>query len=569
MSGAKDWIVDELLQCKKSLSFVVLWTILFQSLLVAFPIVSQILIDRSITNYSSNFLFLAGLALFAIAVFECAAGAARSLYTESVSTLLFCNVSQELFRRLVRLPMTFFYKSSSGESLSRMNELQSVRMMVSTQTVGAVFDTTFSVFALIILAFYSTALSISILLSLVLLYVPIRLVSPHLRTRYTAVLAQASQANSFLIQMFNGIETIKGAGVENIVAHRWNAQVSKMVAAQMEASRLSIGYMTFVNFFVRLSSIAVTVLGIVLVSEGEISLGTFVAFIMLSHRMLLPLTSISQAATSLLSLRPAYDRLSEIFTKSDKVESVPSGRFRTTNRLTSLRLSNLSFGYSNDRLILKGINLDVRAGEVIALVGPSGAGKSTLLKLICGFLKPSAGHIYFDDVSADDFCRSWFREHVGIVPQDPVIFQGSITENIKFWRDNISNEDVQRAAELAGVDLFAQKFQHGYDAKIGPGGMNLSGGERQRIAIARAIAVNPSILLFDEPTSALDHETEKRIFSSLPEISKNRLVLIVTHRVPILRFAHKIYSINGGGISKVVPGSDCESEGWHSEFAAS
>jgi len=281
--------------------------------------------------------------------------------------------------------------------------------------------------------------------------------------------------------------------------------------------------------------------------QDTLTVGQFVEFTVLLGLMIAPIVQMSSVGSQLTEALAGLDRTEELMNLDEESEE-GDRNIVLDNVVGSMRFSDVSFAYEEDKEVLHHISFEVEPGQVIALVGSSGSGKSTIAGLAASFLTPDSGTISIDGHDLSKVNLNSFRQHLGVVLQDDFLFEGTIRENILFPRPNASEEKLLQAVKAAYVDEFTDRFEKGLDTLIGERGVKLSGGQRQRIAIARAILADPKILILDEATSSLDTESEALIQKSLTELTKGRTTFVIAHRLSTIRKADQILVIENGHI---------------------
>ncbi|RJS85582.1 ABC transporter ATP-binding protein [Candidatus Bathyarchaeota archaeon] len=335
-------------------------------------------------------------------------------------------------------------------------------------------------------------------------------------------------------------------------------EVRKAVDAAKEVFKTSSLFGALIGFLAELSILSAIWYGGNLVVGDVLSVGQLIAFLIYIMNIIGPFTSIAQTWVSWQQSLAASRRVFEIL--EEKTEETPEEETIDMPPIKGhIVFENVSFTYKDGKEVLRGVNLEVKPGETLALVGPSGAGKSTIVNLLMRFYKPTEGRILIDGIDISKVNPQTLRKQMGIVPQEPFLFALSIRDNIAVGKPDASLEEIIRAAKIAKAHDFITSLSKGYETVIGERGCTLSGGQRQRIAIARAIIRDPRILIFDEATSALDSESEAQIQNALREITKGRTTIIVAHRLSTFRKADRIAVIDEGRVVE---------EGTHEELMA-
>lgn len=298
-----------------------------------------------------------------------------------------------------------------------------------------------------------------------------------------------------------------------------------------------------------LAGIATTVItgiGGYYIINDQLTLGAFLQFTFLLGLLISPIFQLTSVGTEITDALAGLDRTEELLSEVSEYDD--SGKTPFTEPLRSLRFEQVSYAYEKENLVLKDIDLEVKSGEVVALVGSSGAGKSTLASLAASYLTPTAGTVWVNDQPLSELSLSDYRSKLGVVLQDDFLFDGTLRENLLFVKPEASEQELEQALTAAHVKEFTDQFEKGIDTIIGERGVKLSGGQRQRLAIARALLADPELLILDEATSSLDTESESLIQQSLAELTRGRATLVIAHRLSTIRNANVIVVLEKGQI---------------------
>ncbi|MGQ9690422.1 MAG: ABC transporter ATP-binding protein, partial [Thermoproteota archaeon] len=369
----------------------------------------------------------------------------------------------------------------------------------------------------------------------------------YVRPLFERTWMEVSGMSAMIQETVSGFKILKTLGAEGEIFKRFERKNREIYDMGMKTVTLSSLTWPSLGLIIGIGSAVIYWYGGVQVIGGKISLGQLVTFAMYLGMLVWPIMLIgfvlSRYAEAMVSARKVFEILD---TEPEVKEKPEATELKFVKGAVSLR--NVVFEYDRDKPVLKGMSFEVKPGEKVALVGATGSGKSTIIKLIPRFYDPQEGYVLIDGVDVRDVKISSLRKNVGIVHQDVFLFPTSIRENIAYGKPNATQEEIERAAKAAKIHDFIMSLPKGYDTVIGERGVTLSGGQRQRLSIARALLVNPSILILDDPTSSVDSETEKEIYESLKELIKDKTVFIVTQRLSTLRLAERIIVIEGGKV---------------------
>ncbi|MDZ7748853.1 MAG: peptidase domain-containing ABC transporter [Halofilum sp. (in: g-proteobacteria)] len=539
-------LLPRLLLYRGTVAQLLLASLVIQMFAMATPLFTMVIIDKVLTTGALSTLNVLVIGLAAIALFDLAIGALRSLVFANVTHRLDVELVADLFRHLTRLPMSFFGSRKTGDTVTRVRELETVRQFLTGPSLTALVDFVFAFLFIGVMALFSVHLTIIVIASMTLMLAMYGLLAPAMKRRLERKYGSTSDNQSFLVEAVSGIETMKSLSLEPQMQARWERQAVDQTQVTRESERLTT-MLSQVAQFLNKGTVALTLwLGALMVIDGNLTAGQLIAFNMMVGRVMAPALRLAQLFQQLSQTRVSVGRLGEIF------DATPEpGSSRHPDSLPPLsgrvRLEQVSFRYHPESPdALRDVSFDVEPGEVVGIVGSSGAGKTSLLRLLQRLYVPQRGRILVDGVNVSDIDPAWLRRRVGAVTQDTVLFNGTVRENIAAASPNLPIEAVEHAARLAAADEFIRALPKAYDTVVGERGCQLSSGQRQRVALARALACEPRMLLMDEPTSSLDAYAERRIQENLREIVAGRTVFIVSHRLSMLRVCDRILVLDEG-----------------------
>ncbi len=464
------------------------------------------------------------------------------LFTEKIGKAL----KDELYEHLHHVPVSYFGRMSIGELVSRASsDVEVVKRFVNNALIQV-----FWILLLFCGAMYFifvTNVRLAFIVSLILPFISIttikfsRTVRPlHLKTQQQiAVMTRVAEEHLY------GIKIVKSYGREDYVIDKFNKESFGVLNRVLSATRISSFYSPLIGFLANSSLLIILLYGGIQVINGNLTLGELVAFNSYVGMLLWPMRSVGHIINLSQRYIAARDRLLEIFNVQREVE--PEKPILKPIR-GEVIFEHVTFGYNKNEPVLKDINLRVKPGETIAIVGSTGCGKSTLLELIPRLYDPQHGTIYIDGIDIRRYSLEYLRKHIGMVFQEPFLFSDTIKNNIAFGKPDVTMEEIIDVSKKAQCYDFIMNLPQGYDTMVGERGVTLSGGERQRVSLARALLINPPILLLDEPTSSVDVETELLIHKALEDFRKRSTIFIVAHRLSTIRNADKIIVLENGRI---------------------
>jgi ATP-binding cassette, subfamily B, bacterial HlyB/CyaB len=543
------WFIPALVRYRGILTQILLASFVIQLMGLLAPIFFQIVIDKVLVHRSLTTLEVLAVGLAGIFIFETLLSALRQYLFAHTTSRVDVELGSRLFAHLQSLPMAYFGSRRVGDTVARVRELETIREFLTSNAVTVVLDLLFTLVFLGVMYLYSPTLLLIVVISLPLYVVITLAVLPGLRRRVDEKFRRHAENQSFLVESITAIETLKSSAVEPQMQNRWERQLAGYVGAGFSASMQANWGSHAIQLVSKLTTVAILFVGAKLVIAGDLTVGMLVAFNMLAGRVSQPVLRLAQLVQDFQQARLAVDRLGDIL--NAPAEPTSASRSSLPDIRGRISFDAVRFRYApNAPEVLRGVGLEIDAGEMLGIVGPSGSGKSTLTKLVQRLHVPEQGRVMVDGVDLALVDPSWLRRQVGVVLQENILFNRSVRDNIALADPAWPMDRVIAAATLAGAHEFICKLPHGYDTPIDERGANLSGGQRQRIAIARALIGNPRILILDEATSALDAESEEIIQTNLRGIAVGRTVIIIAHRLSAVRQCHRIVTLEDGAITE-------------------
>ncbi|MGC6531931.1 MAG: ABC transporter ATP-binding protein [Flavobacteriales bacterium] len=490
-----------------------------------------------------------GLALLGLLVFQAVVSYARVYLFIWVTEHTLADVRKAVFRNLISLPMTFFAENSSGELNSRMaSDITQIQDAFTTTLSEIIRQVLIIIGSIVVLFALSPKLTFTLLGVVPVMAVAAVIFGRRIRTLSRGVQDQVAKSTNIVSEVVTGIINVKAFTNEHLENKRFGASVDEI---RKFGVKLGVWRGIFAAFIIAAMFGAISGVfwyAMAMVQAGELTYGEFFASVMLAMTIGFSIGGLAEFVTSLLKAIGATERVMDL--AEEPREEVQRDREHKVERFLSgdLVVQDLNFRYPTrpDVHVLKDVSFEVHPGQQVAIVGPSGSGKSTITALILQFYKAESGSILFDNKPAADYDLSELRDHMAIVPQEVLLFGGSIRENIAYGKPDASNEEIEAAAKQANAHDFILGFPEGYDTLVGERGVQLSGGQRQRIAIARAVLKNPTILILDEATSSLDSESERLVQDALDKLMEGRTSIVIAHRLSTIRGADQILVLEHG-----------------------
>jgi ATP-binding cassette subfamily B protein len=543
------WFLPAVWKYRGLLIEVLIASLTLQVVGLATPLITQVVIDRVMVQGSLSTLDVMAFALFAVAAFEAILGILRLFIFTHTARRLDLSLSAQLFRHLMRLPLAYFESRRVGDTVARVQELENIRQFLTGTALTVVLDSIFAVVYLALMFFYSVPLT-GVALAVLPLYAILTLTTtPVLRNWLNETFNRSADSQSFLVETVTGIHSVKAHAAEKVSRDRWEGLFARYIRTSFKASTTSNISNNLGDFLTNLSYLLVLYFGAKFVIKQELSVGQLVAFQMLSGRVTGPILRLVQLWQNLQQVLLSVDRIGDILNVAPEAE--PGSGLVLPPLKGQVTFDQVFFRYSpNQEPVLKGISFTTEPGMLVGVVGRSGSGKSTLSKLLQRLYQPEAGRILVDGFDIKSADLHSLRSQMGVVLQEDFIFNGNIIDNITLGRQDITAEEVVRAARLAVAHDFISELPQGYETNAGERGTALSGGQRQRIALARLFLSNSPILVLDEATSALDSETEQQVLQNLQQIAHNRTMFLIAHRFAPLKKADLILVMEKGVIAE-------------------
>jgi len=546
------WFWPSIQKYRGVLSLVLAASFFYQLLGLANPLLFHQIIDQVIGKNSIDTLYVLGTFMLIAAVFEALLGSLRTYLFVDTTNRIDLTLASQTIDHLLRLPLKYFDRRPVGELSSRVNELENIRQFLTGTALTVVLDAIFSVLYIAVLMLYSVKLTLVTLLTIPLFVVLTIFVSPIVRRQLRAKAERNAETQSFLVEALSGVQTVKAQNIELNTRWKWQSRYARYVSDGFKTTLTSTTAGSVSGFLNKLSGLLVICVGAFLVLNGELTLGGLIAFRIISGYITQPLLRLTQLWQNFQETALSLERLSDIIDHPQEQEAEQRSQIPMPEVTGNVKYENISFRFAaSGPLQLANINIDFEAGQFVGIVGQSGSGKSTMMKLLPRLYNPDAGRILIDGYDISKVELYSLRQQVGIVPQDSLLFEGTVQENIALTNTAAETDTIIEAAQIACAHDFIMELPVGYNSRVGERGSSLSGGQRQRIAIARTIVQNPRLLILDEATSALDYDTEAQVSANLMKWAKGRTVFFITHRLGALRHADKILVMEKGAIVEV------------------
>lgn len=541
------WFVPVIGKFKKLFGEVILASFFIQMFALITPMFTQVVIDKVLVHRGLTTLDVLVIAMIAIALFDVTLGGLRTYIFSHTTSRVDALLGSKLFGHLLNLPVSYHATRPTGQTVARVRELENVREFLTSSALTLVIDLFFGIAFFVVMYFYSPTLTF-IVMGSIPFYVAIAIfITPKLRARIEERFQRGAANQAFLVESVAGAETLKAMAVEPQMRRRWDESLAGYVQASFKTISLGNWGSQGVELIRKITMALTLWVGAQLAIAGELTIGQLVAFNMLAGHVIGPIVRIAQLWNDFQQFRISIERLGDILNTPGEVTTQQQPNLPPVQG--DVRFDSVTFRYQpGTPEVMRNVSVNIKAGEVVGIVGRSGSGKSTLTKLLQRLYVPETGRVLIDGVDVGMLDPAWIRRQIGVVLQENVLFNRSVRDNIALANPAMEMEQVIVAARLAAAHDFVLELPHGYDTVLEERGSNLSGGQRQRLAIARALATKPRILVFDEATSALDYESEAIIQENMRAICQGRTVFLVAHRLSTVRDADRILVMDQGQV---------------------
>lgn len=544
------WFLPALFKHRKVLFQVLVASFFVQLFGLANPLIIQLIIDKVIVQGSFDTLDILGVFLLVVAVFEALLSSLRTYLFVDTTNRIDLTLGSQIIDHLFRLPLNYFERRPVGELASRVNELENIRSFLTGTALTAVLDSIFSLIYIVVMLIYSWQLTLVALISIPVFIILTLFFSPLIRQQLRTKAERNAQAQSYLVEVLSGIQTVKAQNIESRSRSSWQERYARYVSSGFKTVVTSTTATSASSFLNKFSALLVLWFGAGMVLNGDLTLGQLIAFRIISSYVTGPMLRLAQLWQNFQETSLSLERIADIIDTPQEDEkdrrNIPMPAI-----VGQVRYENVSFRFkSSGPLQLDNLNLEISPGQFVGVVGESGAGKSTLTKLLVRLYEANGGRIFVDNYDIEKVELYSLRQQIGVVPQDTLLFDGTIEENITLTNPDATTEEIIEAAKVAAAHDFIMNLSNGYNTRVGERGSALSGGQRQRIAIARAILQRPRMIIFDEATSALDYQTERQVCQNLAKAYQDTTVFFITHRLGTVKHADLIVVMDKGRIAE-------------------
>jgi len=551
----KHWFWDVIFKSWPIYTEVIVASLLINIFALSAPLFTMNVYDRVVPNHAIETLWVLAIGIAIVYTFDFIMKSLRGYFIDVAGKRSDILLSASIFEKVMGIKMAS-RPTSVGAFASSLHEFESFRDFLTSATLATLIDLPFLFIFLAVIYMLGGEIAFIPLIVLPLAILGGVIAQAPLKKTITEVSQFASQKNALLIESLSNLESIKSNGAESQVQQRWENNIGQIAKLSLKARLYSTMAVNFTSFLQQVASVAVIILGVYKISEGELTMGALIACTILTGRAMAPIAQVASLLTRYHQARTSLDSLNNIMTLP--VEHEQDKKFLNRPNFTgTIEFKNVSFSYPEQPIkALDNISFKIKAGEHVGFIGRIGSGKSTIEKLMLSFYEPDEGSILIDGTDIRQIAPSDLRRQIGYVPQDISLSFGSVKDNITLGSPFAEDADILRAAEIAGVTSFVNRHPAGFDLAVGERGASLSGGQRQSVAVARSLLLSPPIYIMDEPSNSMDNSTEEGFKQRFSKQLDTQTLILVTHRASLLTLVDRLIVLDG---SKIVADGSKES----------
>lgn len=533
---------------KGILLFIIIGSLLRALLELFFPYVVKLMLEQQLPLQNLLLLLKWSAALLAMYLVNFGMHFGIIYWAQAMSYAMERDMRRDLFRHLQKLSFGFYDKNKSGQLLSRLtSDLSEINGFAGNAPNDIIICGLTMVGTMVILVYMNPMLGSLIAILLLLKAVHTVFVNLRMKKAFFANRIAMGEVSAKAAESINGVRLIKAFAGERSDMAQFMEKADAYLATSKKSFKITSYFVGSMIFFSNFINVAILVVGGLLINKGLMSFGELVAFFLYVGLFMKPLMQLLGFIQIYQRGMAGFKRFYELLQEKPEITDAPDAQICPSCK-GNITFDNVSFAYADGRPVIRGLSLNVAAGETVAFVGATGAGKTTIASLLLRFYEPQSGRILLDGCDIRELTQESLRRQIGLVQQDVFLFGDSVRYNIAYAKPDATADEVQAAAKAAAADEFIQKLPDGYDTEVGERGVKLSGGQKQRLAIARVFLKNPPIVVLDEATSALDNITEQQIQRELDELAVGRTTLIIAHRLSTIRHADKIVVLDEGSV---------------------
>jgi ATP-binding cassette subfamily C protein LapB len=541
------WLFEPMLANRRTYFKVAVAAVLINLFGLVSSLFSMVVYDRVVPNNAMDSLTALSIGLGIVVLFDFVLRSLRAYFVDVAGADIDYSIGQRVFGRILAMRLDL-KKGSTGAIAGLMRELESMRDFFASATLTALVDVPFIFLTVAVIAVIGGPVVYVMLVTIPMVLIAGWLSNPALDRLAAKSMREGLSKQSVLVETIGGLEMVKSAGAGPMLSGRWGQAVRAQSDSSLRQRLVSTLAVTVATSASTLSYAGVIIVGVYMIADLRLTTGGLIACSILAGRAIAPLAQISQLLSRLSSTRTAYRQIDEMMQRPPEG---PAGEPIVLSKVRGeIEFRNVVFKYPGAaEPALNGVSFTIKPGERVALLGRVGSGKSTVTRLLLGLYPPADGLVMIDGTDLRQIDPASLREKMGAAMQDNVLLTGTVRENITLDRARVDGDEMLRASELSGTHQFMGQLANGYDLRLADRGEGLSGGQRQSIALARALAGKPEILVFDEPTAAMDNQTEAQLIERLEREVAGRTLVVVTHRPSLLRLVQRIIVMDRGRIT--------------------
>jgi ATP-binding cassette subfamily C protein LapB len=543
----KHWFWDTLKFSKTIYIDVIIASFLINLFVLASPLFTMNVYDRVVPNSAIDTMWVLAIGVIVIYFLDLGLKFLRSFFLEHAAKKSDIIMSSLIFEKVLNMKMEDKPRSV-GSFANNLKDFESIRSFLTGASVATIVDLPFTaIFLLVIYILAGWMVLIPFSIALIIIIYSFIVEKP-LRKSIQSTYEAAAYKNSILIESLTALETIKSLGINGHMQWKWEESTGDIAKKGLKSRILNTSIASFVNFFIQINTVAIVIAGVYAIDNQTLSMGGLIACVILGSRILSPLGQFASLIASFDHTKTAYDAINDVMKlkndREDEKKYVQREAFKG-----KIEFKNVTFAYPNSEYnVLNDVSFTIQPNECVGIIGKNGSGKTTIEKLILGLYKPTSGAILIDGTDINQIDPATLRSNISYVPQDVLLFQGTIKENILLKHPNATDEELLFASKLSGVDEFVNTHPMGFDMVVGERGDELSGGQKQSIGIARAFIQKSPIVLLDEPSSSMDSNKEIKFTTFLNQHKQNHTTILISHKNTLLDITNRLILLDKGKV---------------------
>ncbi|MCR4942363.1 MAG: type I secretion system permease/ATPase [Campylobacter sp.] len=546
-TGNEHWFWGTLKRSRKIYTDVILASFVVSLFVLASPLFTMNVYDRVVPNNAVETLWVLAIGVGVVYVIDFILKFIRAYFLEIAGKKSDIIMSSLIFERVMDMKFNNRPKSV-GSFANNLKEFETIRNFFSSASITAIVDLPFAIIFLLVTYFIGGYIVCVPLVTVLIILCYTFFIKNPLQTSIKSTFEASAKKNGILIESLNALETIKTLGASGHVQWNWEEATGEIANKSIKSKMITTSISTVTSLLIQLNTIAIIVIGVYMIKETELTMGGLIASVMLSSRVIAPMGQVASLVANYEQTKTAYESVNNIMNMA--VERPEGKKFVRRNSFQGkIEFKNVSFTYpETTKGSLDRVNFSIKAGEKVGIIGRNGSGKTTIQKLILGLYAPTEGSVLIDNIDINQIDPADLRRNIGYVPQDILLFKGTVRENIVQKAPYVDDMQIIKAAKISGVDDYVNAHPQGFDMPVLERGEGISGGQRQSIALARAFLLDSSIILLDEPTNSLDNTVENKLKHNLESFLVGKTMLLVTHKTSLLDLVDRLIVIDSGRI---------------------